>query len=141
MRHEVVIVQWCSVTSLECFLWLLRIHFTRKSGKVLLCLQYWLGAQVSQWSQNSYTIYYVWSLQFNAKFFTTLNSKISILKVNYFHLSWKKISQYVLLFFNNKIQNLYQFSEKKSQKKGFKSCCQVYKSIFGLKYYQNFIIH
>ena len=51
VRHEVVIVQWCSVTSLECFLWLLRIHFTRKSGKVLLCLQYWLGAQVSQWGQ------------------------------------------------------------------------------------------
>ena len=47
----------------------------------------------------------------------------------------------LLLFFINKIQNLYQFSEKKSQKMGFKSCCQVYKSIFGLKYYQNFIIH
>ena len=47
----------------------------------------------------------------------------------------------LLLFFINKIQNLYQFSEKESQKMGFKSCCQVYKSIFGLKYYQNFIIH
>ena len=33
------------------------------------------------------------------------------------------------------------FQKKKSQKMGFKSCCQVYKSIFGLKYYQNFIIH
>ena len=32
--------------------------------------------------------------------------------------------------------------QKKSQEMGFKSCCQVYKSIFRLKYYyQNFIIH
>ena len=72
VRHEVVIVQWCSVTSLECFLWLLRIHFTRKSGKVLLCLQYWLGAQVSQWGQRHGNFYY-YNAMYGLCNFTTLN--------------------------------------------------------------------
>jgi hypothetical protein len=51
-------------------------------------------------------------------------SKIRVLKVNYFHLPRKKNTSnrnhglilMLLLFFTNKIQNLYQFSEKKSQK-------------------------
>ena len=47
----------------------------------------------------------------------------------------------LLLFLLIRFKISINFQKKKSQKMGFKSCCQVYKSIFGLKYYQNFIIH
>ena len=46
-----------------------------------------------------------------------------------FSSSQKKVplvKSMVLLFFINKIKNLRQFSEKKSQLMGFKSCCQIY---------------